>query len=163
MTSSPFLALPAAVPADGLDAGVAAHYGNPMVEQRRLAAGTAIVDLSHRGVLSVTGPDRLSWLNSMTSQALDRLAPGEPRETLVLDGNGRVEYDVRVLDDGVTTWLLLEAGELPGLKTWLERMRFMLRVEVADESESYATVGAMAPDAEARAANVGGEVICRVF
>lgn len=152
MTASPFLALPAAVPADGLDAGVAAHYGNPMVEQRRLAAGTAIVDLSHRGVLSVTGPDRRSWLNSMTSQALDRLAPGESSETLVLDNNGRVEYDARVLDDGVTTWLLLEAAELPGLKAWLERMRFMLRVEVADESEHYATIGTMAPDAAALAA-----------
>ncbi|WP_104474528.1 CAF17-like 4Fe-4S cluster assembly/insertion protein YgfZ [Microterricola pindariensis] len=152
MTSSPFLGLPAAVPADGLDAGVAAHYGNPMVEQRQLLAGTAIVDLSHRGVLSVTGPDRLSWLNSMTSQALDRLAPGESSETLVLDSNGRVEYDARVIDDGVTTWLLLEAAELPGLKAWLERMRFMLRVEVADETENYATIGSMAPDAAALAA-----------
>ncbi|SDT23517.1 CAF17-like 4Fe-4S cluster assembly/insertion protein YgfZ [Microterricola viridarii] len=152
MTSSPFLGLPAAVPADGLDAGVAAHYGNPMVEQRQLLAGTAIVDLSHRGVLSVTGPDRLSWLNSMTSQALDRLAPGESSETLVLDSNGRVEYDARVIDDGVTTWLLLEAAELPGLKAWLERMRFMLRVEVADETENYATIGTMAPDAAALAA-----------
>ncbi|AMB59307.1 YgfZ/GcvT domain-containing protein [Microterricola viridarii] len=152
MTTSPFLALPAAVAADGLDAGVAAHYGNPMVEQRRLAAGTAIVDLSHRGVLAVTGPDRLSWLNSMTSQRLDRLAPGESSETLVLDGNGRVEYDMRVLDDGVTTWLLLEAAELPGVQAWLLKMRFMLRVEVTDESENYATIGAMAPDAEALAA-----------
>lgn len=146
---SPFLGLPAAVPADGLDAGVAAHYGNPMIEQRKLAGGQAIVDLSHRGVLSVTGPDRRSWLNSMTSQALDRLEPGESSETLVLDATGRVEYDVRVFDDGVTTWLLLEAQELPGLKAWLERMRFMLRVEVADESENYATVGTMAPDAAA--------------
>lgn len=147
--ASPFLGLPAAVRADGLEHGVAAHYGNPMVEQRRLEDGSAIVDLSHRGVLAVTGPDRRSWLNSMTSQSLDRLAPGESAETLVLDGTGRVEYDVRVVDDGVTTWLLLESHELPGLQAWLERMRFMLRVEVSDESANYATIGSMAPDAAA--------------
>ena len=87
----------------------------------------------------------------MTSQSLDRLAPGESAETLVLDGTGRVEYDVRVVDDGVTTWLLLESHELPGLQAWLERMRFMLRVEVSDETANYATIGSMAPDAAALA------------
>ena len=42
---SPLLALPGAVVADGPDAGVAAHYGKPLMEQRALAAGDAIVDL----------------------------------------------------------------------------------------------------------------------
>ena len=54
MTGSPFLALPGAVPAEGVDEGVAGHYGNPMVEQRRLEQGRAVVDLSHRGVVTVT-------------------------------------------------------------------------------------------------------------
>ena len=58
--ASVLLALPGAVQAEGIDAGVAAHYGNPMIEQRSLAAGRAIVDLAHRGVLGVSGPDRLT-------------------------------------------------------------------------------------------------------
>jgi hypothetical protein len=45
---SPLLSRPGAVAADGLDAGVAAHYGDPLREQRTLAAGGALVDLSHR-------------------------------------------------------------------------------------------------------------------
>ncbi|MGN6744280.1 MAG: folate-binding protein, partial [Amnibacterium sp.] len=64
--TSPLLALPGAVAATGPDAGVAAHYGEPLREQRALAAGEAIVDLSGRGVIRVTGPDRLSWLDSLT-------------------------------------------------------------------------------------------------
>ena len=36
------------------------HYGDPVREQRLLEAGEAAVDLSHRGVVTVTGPDRLS-------------------------------------------------------------------------------------------------------
>jgi folate-binding protein YgfZ len=141
---SPFLSLDAAVEAEGLDAGVAAHYGNPMIEQRRLLAGDAIVDLSHRGVLGIAGPDRLSWLNSVSSQALTGLAPGESTETLLLDPSGHLEYAMRVIDDGTETWLLVEAAELPGLASWLQKMRFMLRVEITDHTASVATIGTMA-------------------
>lgn len=119
------------------------HYGNPLGEQRALAAGEAIVDLSDRDVLSVTGEDRLSWLDSLTSQRLTGLTPGESAETLLLDPSGRVEYAARVLDDGATTWLLLDPGTGAGLFTFLDRMRFMLRVEVADRSAEFATIGAL--------------------
>jgi folate-binding protein YgfZ len=119
------------------------HYGNPLGEQRRLADGAAIVDLGDRDVLTVTGPDRLSWLDSLTSQRLTDLAPGGSAETLLLDPSGRVEHAIRVLDDGDTAWLLLDAGTGPGLFGFLERMRFMLRVEVADRSADFATVGSL--------------------
>ncbi|MCU1635915.1 MAG: folate-binding protein YgfZ [Cryobacterium sp.] len=142
-SASPLLGLDGAVEAHGSDAGVAAHYGNPVVEQRRLVAGEAIVDLSSRGVLRVAGPDRLSWLNSLSSQALLELAPGESTETLLLDPSGRLEYAMGVFDDGVATWLFLEAAELLGLQAWLEKMRFMLRVEITDLTAEFATVGTM--------------------
>ena len=138
---SPFLALPGAV--DIADAGVPAHYGSPLSEQRALAEGRAIVDLSDRAVLSVTGPDRLSWLNSLTSQSLLGLRPGESSETLLLDVTGRLEHAVRVVDDGVTTWLLVDAAEAPSLLAWLDGMRFMLRVEVADRTAELATIGTL--------------------
>lgn len=147
MTGSPFLSLPGAVPAEGLDEGVAAHYGNPMVEQRRLEQGRAVVDLSHRGVVTVSGPDRLSWLNSMASQRLDRLAPGESAEALFLDASGHVEHAVHAVDDGERTWLVVEGAEAPALASWLDRMRFMLRVEVADVTADHAVVAAM-PDGD---------------
>ena len=141
---SSLLDLPGAVQAQGADAGVAAHYGNPMIEQRSLLAGTAIVDLSQRGVLSVSGPDRLTWLNSIASQEMRTLAPGVATEMLLLDPSGHLEYAMRVVDDGTETWLLVEAAELPGLHAWLDRMRFMLRVQVVDHSRAYATIGTMA-------------------
>jgi len=143
MTGSPLLALPGAVVGEGLDADVAAHYGNPMIEQRRLEQGRAFVDLSHRGILTVTGADRLTWLNSMASQALDRLAPGESAEALFLDASGHVEHAVHVVDDGERTWLVVERDEAGPLAAWLDRMRFMLRVEVADVTADHAVVGVM--------------------
>jgi folate-binding protein YgfZ len=140
--SSPFLSLPGAVDSAGADQGVPAHYGNPVAEQRTLLAG-AVVDLSHRGVISVSGADRLTWLNSLTSQSLTRLAPGESTESLLLGVSGRVEFDMRVVDDGDTAWLLVDADELPGLLAWLLKMRFTLRVVVSDRSAEFATIGSI--------------------
>ena len=119
------------------------HYGNPLGEQKALASGEAIVDLSDRAVITITGPDRLTWLDSLTSQSLSRLAPGDSAETLLLDPSGRLEHAIRVVDDAETAWLLVDASEGPTLAAWLDRMRFMLRVEVADRTADFATVGTL--------------------
>jgi folate-binding protein YgfZ len=138
---SPLLSRRGAVAAAGPDDGVAWHYGDPTAEQRALAQGGAVVDLSHYGVVRVTGPDRLSWLNSITSQDLTELAPRTSTETLVLSPHGHIEYAAGVVDDGESTWLLTEGSAAPGLAAWLDRMRFMLRVEVADVSADWAVLG----------------------
>lgn len=135
--SSSFSSLPGAV------GDPPEHYGNPLGEQRLLAAGQAVVYLGHRGVVTVTGPDRLSWLDSLTSQALTGLQPGSSAETLQLDPTGRVEYVIRVVDDGDTAWLLVDASEAAGLHAWLSKMRFMLRVEIADRSADFVTIGSL--------------------
>ena len=137
--TSPLLSSPGAVPAAGVDAGVAWHYGDPVAEQRALERGRAVVDQSHLGVVRVTGPDRLSWLYSITSQALDSLAPFTSTETLVLSPQGHVEHAAAVVDDGSATWLITETA--PGLAAWLISMRFMLRVEVADVTDDWAALG----------------------
>src|SRR5919202_6685992 len=125
------------------DAGVAAHYGNPILEQRDLAAGTAVVDLGTRGVLAVTGPDRLSWLDSLTSQRLTGLPPGGSAEALLLDPSGHVEHAMAVLDDGETAWLVVEAAAAGPLATFLDRMRFLLRVTVEDRTADLAVLGTL--------------------
>lgn len=145
---SPLLNRSGAVQAGGLDAGVAAHYGDPNREQRLLAGylgkpGSAVVDLSHRGVVTVTGPDRLSWLNTLSSQSLTQLPAGVSTELLLLTIQGRIEFDARVIDDGETTWLIVETAEAEPLATWLNSMKFMLRVEIADVSADWAVLGSV--------------------
>jgi folate-binding protein YgfZ len=146
------LDLPGAVPPPegSIDSGVAWHYGDPHREQRMLAEGAGIVDLSNRGVVTVVGEDRLSWLHSLTSQHVEHLAPGEPATALILSPNGHVEHELHLVDDGATTWIITQPGTTADLVAYLDRMRFMLRVEVADVSDAYAVawepVGV--PDAE---------------
>lgn len=113
--------------------------GNPFLQQRALLAGEAAVLLTGRGVVTVSGPDRLSWLDSQTTQAIASLSQGESAETLLLSPNGRIEHAMRVVDDGETTWIL--ADDAAALAAFLDRMRFMLRVEVQDRSADFVTVG----------------------
>ena len=138
---SPLLDRSGAVAGSGPDAGVAWHYGDPTAEQRALAAGAAVVDMSHLGVVGVGGPDRLTWLHNITSQDVAELAPRTSIETLVLSPHGHVEYAAAMVDDGETTWLITEGAAAAGLAAWLTSMRFMLRVEVTDASAQWAAIG----------------------
>ncbi|MFL6027423.1 MAG: YgfZ/GcvT domain-containing protein [Friedmanniella sp.] len=124
----------------GIDAGVPWHYGDPMREQRGFAEGAAVVDLSHRGVLTVTGPDRLAWLHSLTTQHLSDLPAGVGVTTLVLSPQGHIEHVLYGVDDGTTFWAHTEPGAAADLVTWLDRMRFLMRVEVADRTAETAVV-----------------------
>ncbi|GAA1915905.1 folate-binding protein YgfZ [Nocardioides lentus] len=132
------LDLPGAVAADAPDSGVAAHYGSFNGEQRTLESGGGFVDLSHRDVLRVTGPDRLTWLHSLTTQHLEQLPPGRWTGVLVLSPQGHVEHAMTGYDDGESFWAHTEPGAGAALVTWLDRMRFMMRVEVADVTAEQA-------------------------
>jgi folate-binding protein YgfZ len=116
------------------------HCGDPLGEQRLLAQGVGIVDLSNRSVLTVSGPDRLSWLNDLTTQLVNALKPGESALALILSPNGHVEYELHIIDDGDTAWIVTQPGQAETLLAYLDRMRFMLRVEVADVSSDFAVV-----------------------
>ncbi|HYK67923.1 MAG TPA: folate-binding protein [Streptosporangiaceae bacterium] len=147
--TSPLLATPGAVPADGIDEGVAAHYGDPYAEQRALAGRFGVVDRSNRGVLRITGADRLSWLHSLTTQDLERLAPGSAGEALVLSPQGHVEHHLTLTDDGSSTWIHVEPGEAASLLEFLASMRFMLRVDPQDVTADYGVLTVVGPDTPA--------------
>ncbi|GAB7031763.1 folate-binding protein [Streptomyces sp. NPDC021749] len=137
---SPLLSLPGAVPAEAPDEGVAAHYGDLFREQRALADGTGFVDLSHRGVVAVSGPERLSWLHLLLTQHVSELPPGHATEALILSAHGHIEHAVYLVDDGETTWMHTEPGGQEALIAYLESMKFFYRVEIADRTDDIAVV-----------------------
>jgi folate-binding protein YgfZ len=119
----------------GPDAGVAWHYGNPSAEGRALEAGTGIVDLSNRDVVTVSGSDRLRWLHSLTSQVFEGLATGVANSAYILSPNGHIEHAMYGVDFRETYWAWTEPGRGPDLVAWLDSMRFMMRVEVTVRSD----------------------------
>jgi tRNA-modifying protein YgfZ len=164
--ASELLKLPGAVEAGWPDEGVAAHYGDPMREQRALDTSAGLVDRSNRGVLKITGQDRLGWLHSLTTQHLERLAAGQSAEALILSPTGHVEHHLTLTEDGNATWIHVEPGTAPALAAFLESMRFMLRAEVADVSQDYAVltvIGPAGPDLAAGLEGVAARVEPRSF
>ena len=120
---------------------VKGSFANPLIEQRKLAEGAAAVNLGPRGIITVTGPDRLDWLHSLLSQNLKNLKPGQSAEALLLDPNGHIEQAIHFLDDGETSWLVVEEAGREPLFKWLSKMVFRMKVELADRSDDFTVIG----------------------
>ncbi len=126
----------------GPDKGAVWHFGEPVKEQRALEAGTAWADLSHHNVVAVSGEDRLKWLHDLTTQFVSDLQPGVWMPNMILDAKGHVEFQFNLVDDGTTTYLVLDPGYSEQLIEYLTKMKFMLRVDVKDASNEFAVLRA---------------------
>jgi folate-binding protein YgfZ len=127
---------------EGPDKGAVWHFGEPVKEQRALEAGTAWADLSHYNIVAISGADRLQWLHDLTTQFVSDLAPGDWKSNMILDARGHIEFQFNVVDDGDTTFLVLDPGYIDQLIEYLTKMKFMLRVDVRDASSEFAVLRA---------------------
>jgi len=153
---SPLLGLPGAVPASGFDNGTAWHYGDPIGEQRASLTGSILIDLSNRAMLTVSGPDRLTWLHTLTSQFLSTLGEGEATQALILSPQGHVEHHAWVTEIGGVTYLDTEPGAGIALREYLDSMRFWSKVEVGDGSRDVAQLALIGPRSAAVVQHVLG-------
>jgi folate-binding protein YgfZ len=126
----------------GPDAGAIWHFGEPNHEQRALAAGNAFADLSHRAVITITGVDRLTWMNDLATQEFAKLQAGQWVESLMLDAQGHITQQFFAVDDGETLWLHTERANEDSLLNFLKRMVFMLRVDPQSATATHAVVRA---------------------
>lgn len=133
---------------DGVDKGAIWHFGEPNKEQRALLEGKAWADLSHLHVIAVSGADRLKWLHDLTTQHLTELSVGQWSSALILDPQGHVEYQINLVDDGETSWLVIDPGHIENLISYLQKMKFMLRVDVRDASNEFVVMRAPGPVTE---------------
>ncbi|AZG45731.1 CAF17-like 4Fe-4S cluster assembly/insertion protein YgfZ [Gordonia insulae] len=137
MTASPLLtrystqgAVPGPTSADGGEpVEVAWHYGDPLGEQRTAERGAVIVDRSDRAVIELPGPERLTWLHTISSQHVANLADRTSAENLSLDANGRIEEHFVLTDMDGVTWIDCEGDRGPALLDFLTKMVFWAKVE----------------------------------
>ncbi len=144
--------------ASGRDAGVAWHYGDPLAEQRLMDEHVGLIDRSHRGVLTVSGVDRLPWLHSICSQHVAELADGASTEALVLSPHGHVEQHWQVTELAETVWLDVEPGMAEAALDYLQKMRFLKRVELADVTSQWAVWSLVGPGTDDALAKAGWPV-----
>lgn len=122
---------PVPAPETGPDAGAVWHYGDPLGEQRAAATEAILVDRSHRGVLTLTGNDRQTWLHSISTQFVSDLPDGASTQNLSLDGQGRVEDHWIQTELAGTTYLDTEPWRAEPLLQYLRKMVFWSEVTAA--------------------------------
>ncbi|HET9875795.1 MAG TPA: folate-binding protein, partial [Mycobacterium sp.] len=121
-----------AVPAPdpGPDAGAIWHYGDPLGEQRAAETDAVLVDRSHRAVITLTGPDRQTWLHTVCTQHVSELADGACTQNLILDGKGHItDHWVQTELDG-TTYIDTEPWRCEPLLEYLRKMVFWADVQM---------------------------------
>lgn len=103
---------------------IPAHYGDPVAEHRAVRQAVGIADLSHRGKLRVTGDDRVKWLQSVISNDILPLQPGQGRYSSFLTHKGKMltYFRVYMQTDAV---MIEDAGEI-GDSTYQALRKFLL-------------------------------------
>ncbi len=118
-------------PADSPDAGVVWHFGDPLGEQRAAEHDAVVVDRSNRAVITLTGPERRSWLHALCTQHVAELPDGACTANLSLDGQGRVEDHWQQTELGGVSYLDTEPWRGGPLLDYLRKMVFWADVQPA--------------------------------
>lgn len=125
---------------EGPDAGAVWHFGEPHKEGRALEEGNAWADLSHLAIITVSGSERLKWLNDLTTQELVKWPTGSWTSALRLDAQGHIQDQLFLMDDGEKTWIHTEKYRETELLQFLERMVFMLDVHPESVTAKYKVI-----------------------
>jgi folate-binding protein YgfZ len=104
-------------------------------------------------IVTVTGPDATSFLQSLLSQDLDPVAVGASVPTLLLQPQGKMVatmHALRVGDD--EWWLIADPGAGAALAEGLNRFKIRVKADIAEATDHYAVVALRGPDAREAAA-----------
>lgn len=123
--------------------------------------GVTLFDRNHRGLLEITGRDRLAWLNNLTTRSVKNLQPGDGEYSFFLTAKGRIVFDanVFVIDDAIL--LDLDRRFIPAALFHLNKYVITEDVRIVDRSEEFHRIGLAGPKAEAvrRALHPGGSAM----
>lgn len=121
-----------------------------------LTTGAAIWERPTAGLLVLTDADRHDFLHRMTTNQINKLAPGAATVTVLTSPTARILFAFTVLVRTDELWLL----PAPGQTTLLERhlrgqIFFMDKVKVRNASETLRRCRLMGPKADAVLTQVG--------
>lgn len=128
---------------------VPAHYGDIAAEHRAVREAVGLADLSHRGKIRVTGDDRVKWLQSIISNDILPLTPGQGRYSSFLTHKGKMitYFRVYMQTDTVT---LEDVGEI-GDTTFQTLRKFLLygtKAKMENCAESWGLLLVSGPKAD---------------
>jgi folate-binding protein YgfZ len=139
-------------------AETAASFGNTPAEFRALLEGCAVLDLSWRAKLVLTGEDRVRWLNGMVTNNVRDLAVGRGVYSFLLSSQGRIQGDLVSYNRGDHLLVTTDRAQAPTIAAIFDHYIIMDDVEVANVSDKLATIGIAGPKAREVLTHAGVEV-----
>jgi folate-binding protein YgfZ len=124
-----------------------AQFADPLAEYEAARNNVALVDTNFRAVFALTGPDRVRYLNAVTSGNIRDLTPGQSALGLLLNAQGHMlaELMTLVLEDR----LLVLSHAYLRQRTFeiLERFIIMDDATLADDTAQTGTLAIEGPKA----------------
>jgi folate-binding protein YgfZ len=124
-----------------------AHFGAPLDEYRAVRSGVGILDMCDYTVFTLTGPDRVSFLQGMVTNDVKKLLPGSGMSAAVLDVSGKILADLRVLSTENSFMLLLSEPLAQKVAAHLNRYLVADDVEIAAPETAYGMISLQGPKA----------------
>lgn len=129
-------------------ATTAARYGDPQVEFDALREGCAVYDLGYRAKLSITGSDRVRWLNGMVTNNIRDLAQDHGVYAFLLNPQGRILGDLYAYNRGESITIDTDSSQVEKLLATFDHYIIMDDVEVKSISEEITALGVAGPRSE---------------
>lgn len=108
-------------------------FSDPANEYLALRREAGLCDLSHLGIVRATGPERVSFLQSILSQDLGQIEePGRFTESLLLSPKGKIEFGLWVFSRDEEIVLVTEAGREADLVAALNHWRIRVKCELSE-------------------------------
>ena len=95
--------------------------------------------LPYRGVIRLTGPDRVTFLNGLVSNDVAKATPGQAVWAALLTPQGRYLYDFFIVSDSEQLFLDVARDNVADLIKALRRFKLRAKVEIEDASEAFQT------------------------
>jgi folate-binding protein YgfZ len=131
-----------------------ASFGDPAAEFAALRHAAGLNYLDIQGKLTLTGEDRVRWLNGMVTNNIRDLAPNFGNYNYVLNPQGRIQGDLNAYNRGDHILITADRAQLPKLNELFDKYIIMDDVEVTDISDkllSFAITGPTAHEVLGRA------------
>ncbi len=109
----------------------------------------AIAEKDWCGVIKLTGSERVSWLQGMVTNDVQKLTPGTGCYAAHLTAQGKIVAHMHIFADEDTLWLALERAAIPKLIAAFDKLLIMEDVQVADVSDQYSILAVIGPQSAA--------------
>jgi folate-binding protein YgfZ len=130
-------------------ATVAARFSDPQAELAALHNGCGVYDLGFRAKISLTGSDRVRWLNGMVTNNVRDLAEGHGVYAFLLNPQGHILGDLYAYNRGESIVVDTDRSQVEKILATFDHYIIMDDVEVANLSEQITAIGVAGPKARA--------------